>query len=105
MCISRGGGITAATANFYLGNHPLLFGKEGRVLFAACNTAEGDEGIDLLLAAGRALLKGHGGIVEGTTSKNIFGRWGLFDIRMPLGGSLQLIKLDAQGHILDASSS
>jgi hypothetical protein len=95
-----GGGISTATVSSLTAPHDELFDGQGRVLFVGCNVGEGPDGRTFLLAAGRALLKGHGGFVGATTSMNIFGRWGLFDPFMPLWGDLRVIQLDANGNIL-----
>jgi len=96
-----GGGIVTRTAPFLLdAPHPQLFRGEGRILFMGCNVGEGPEGRDFMIAAGKALLDGHGGFVGATTSKNVFGRWGLFDIRKPLWGDLRVIQFDARGKVV-----
>jgi hypothetical protein len=95
-----GGGVIANTAALLAAPHPRLFRAAGRVLFMGCNIAEGQEGRNFLIAAGRALLSGHGGIVGATTIKNNFGRGGWFDGRMPLWGDLKLVQVDAQGNVL-----
>jgi len=95
-----GGGVTKSTVSLLAAPHPGLFAGPGRVLFTGCNVAEGPGGRDFLIAAGQALLKGHGGCVGGTTSANVFGRWGLFDARMPKWGELRVIELDAGGTVV-----
>lgn len=96
-----GGGVEISNIARLEAPHPGLFLGEGRILFTGCNVGEGQKGRDFLVAAGAALLAGHGGIVGGTTSKNLFGRWGLFDMRMPRWGELRLIKLDRTGKVVD----
>jgi hypothetical protein len=96
-----GGGITEANVGTLTG-HPQLFLKAGRALFIGCNVGEGDAGLKFLTAAGRALFRGHGGIVGATNSKNLMGRWGLFDARVPPWGSLRLVQLDASGNVLNS---
>jgi hypothetical protein len=95
-----GGGVVESTVSLFLPPHPNLFLDEGRVLFIGCNVGEGQEGRNFLIAAGKTLLKGKGGFVGGTTSKNLFGRWGIFDARMPRWGSLRVIKLDPSGNVV-----
>jgi hypothetical protein len=95
-----GGGVNASNVACLAPPHPRVFRTAGRVLFVGCNVAEGQKGRDFLVAVGQVLLKGRGGIVGGTTSKNIIGRWGISDARMPKWGDLRLIELDAQGNVV-----
>ncbi len=96
-----GGSVSIGNIGRFTPPHPALFTGEGRVLFAGCNVGEGKEGRDFLIAVGRVLLAGRGGIVAGSTSKNLFGRWGLLDVHVPLWGDLRLVRLDAGGKVLD----
>jgi hypothetical protein len=95
-----GGSVSMSNLSSLSAPHTNLFDGEGRVLFIGCNIGEGPKGREFLIAAGRKLLMTHGGIVGATTVKNIFGRWGLIDARMPMWGDLRLIRLDANGNVL-----
>jgi hypothetical protein len=94
-------GKVAVTALAFKDASPSLFAAgEGRVLFAGCSVGKGDRGRDFLVSSGGYLLRGHGGEVGASTVTNVAGRFGVFDIRIPLGGTLRMFRLDSLGNVL-----
>jgi hypothetical protein len=105
------GEIDLPLGNFSSANAPLLapcssaLSADARVLFLGCRVAEGADGRNFLVAVGKALLTGNGGIIGGSTIDthvHCIQILSLFsDTRVPYGkGILRLIQFNEGGNVI-----